>query len=151
MHQAPNLLVIMDTKAETIKMRFLIQRVHGLATNWSPDSHQNLSKTQICTDQAFKYKVKMQMDGNFLGISQTELFTSCHKMCSSSILLHYTSNHSMHQSETYISLTRLSFNPHIYTITKTKISLKLASLLSKCNTISLIQRHQISWISAMTS
>lgn len=32
------------------------QRIHGLTTNWSPDSHQNLPKTQICTDQASNYK-----------------------------------------------------------------------------------------------
>lgn len=57
MCQAICLLGIRDTKAEKIKMRFPIQRAHGLTPNWSPDSHQNnLSKTQIYIDQASKYK-----------------------------------------------------------------------------------------------
>ena len=56
MCQALCLLVVTDTKAETIKMRFPIQRTHGLTINWSPDSYQDTPKTEICADQASKYK-----------------------------------------------------------------------------------------------
>lgn len=127
-------------------MRFLIQRIHGLTINWSPDSHQNLFKTQICTDQASDYKhfvqshvkVKMQMGANFLCFEQTELSLATKPALTSfppfqSVILPTTQ---MHQSEMYTSpLIPLSFTLHIYTITKAKISLKSVSLFSLYNTV----------------